>query len=218
MSDHEHVYRGKNIVVRYDLARCIHSAECLRALPEVFDTRMRPWVRPDQAPADAVAAAVRRCPSGALHFERLDGGEAETAPERNTITVVAEGPLHVRGDVELVDLEGQTLRRDTRLALCRCGASKRKPLCDNSHLRVGFDDPGELPEGLWAGAEPAPPGPLRVTLKPNGSLRCEGQAEVVGADGSVRPAPAAFSLCRCAASATRPACDGSHRRIGFVAP
>ena len=217
MSDKEHVYRGKDIVVRYDLARCLHSAECLRALPGVFDTRGRPWVQPDGAPADEVAHVVTRCPSGALHFERNDGVPAEGVPERNTIRVVAEGPLYLRGDIEVVDGEGRQLRRDTRLALCRCGASSRKPFCDNSHLRVGFDDAGELPDRLFAEVQPAASGPLTITVRANGSLRCEGSAEIIAAGGEARPAPASFSLCRCGASERKPACDGSHRRVGFVA-
>src|SRR5688500_3207046 len=60
-------YTGLDVVVSYEAARCVHAAECLRTLPAVFDTGRRPWILPDAAGADAVAAAVERCPSGALH-------------------------------------------------------------------------------------------------------------------------------------------------------
>jgi CDGSH-type Zn-finger protein len=30
------------------------------------------------------------------------------------------------------------LGEETRVALCRCGASDNKPFCDNSHLRINF--------------------------------------------------------------------------------
>jgi len=66
-------YRGKEILVRYDVDACIHAAECVRGLGTVFDTARRPWVSPDDAPADLVAEVVLRCPSGALSYERLDG-------------------------------------------------------------------------------------------------------------------------------------------------
>jgi uncharacterized Fe-S cluster protein YjdI len=38
-------------------------------LPQVFDTKKRPWIDPDAAPADEVRAQVARCPSGALQVQ-----------------------------------------------------------------------------------------------------------------------------------------------------
>ncbi|MFI9465365.1 (4Fe-4S)-binding protein [Streptomyces xiamenensis] len=71
-------YEGRSITVTFEAARCRHAAECVRGLPEVFDTARRPWIRPDGAEAGRLAEVVRRCPSGALQYERVDGGE-ETA-------------------------------------------------------------------------------------------------------------------------------------------
>jgi CDGSH-type Zn-finger protein len=51
---------------------------------------------------------------------------------------VPDGPLFVRGDVTVTDEHGAVIRRDTRMALCRCGQSEHKPFCDNTHRRVGF--------------------------------------------------------------------------------
>ena len=43
-------------------------------------------------------------------------------------------------DVTVVDWEGREYRIDRRpIALCRCGASTKKPLCDGTHSRVGFE-------------------------------------------------------------------------------
>lgn len=50
------------------------------------------------------------------------------------------GPYVIEGEVEIVDWDGtrlETLRLP--IALCRCGASARKPFCDGSHARAGFD-------------------------------------------------------------------------------
>ena len=134
-------YEGDGITVLFDGARCIHAAECVRGLPSVFDADARPWVQPKGADADAVAAVVHRCPSGALTYERTDGGPAEPIPlGPPQIRTVPDGPLYVRGDVAIHDAEGNRVQAGPRVALCRCGASKNKPYCDNSHLQSGFSD------------------------------------------------------------------------------
>ena len=66
------VYETDEITVTFDPNRCIHSGVCLRTLPAVFDVRRRRWVRPELAPAEQVAAAVRACPSGALQYQLPD--------------------------------------------------------------------------------------------------------------------------------------------------
>ena len=70
-------YSTPDITVQWFAGRCIHSANCVRALQRVFDPQRRPWVEPAAAPADAIADAVLRCPTGALHFVRHDGGLQE---------------------------------------------------------------------------------------------------------------------------------------------
>ena len=62
-------YMGADITVYYDATICEHAAECVRGLPEVFNTQRRPWITPDAAPAATVAEVVGRCPSGALQIE-----------------------------------------------------------------------------------------------------------------------------------------------------
>jgi uncharacterized Fe-S cluster protein YjdI len=56
--------------VSFDPEVCIHSTNCVRGLPAVFDTRRKPWIVPDAAAADDVVAQVELCPSAALQFER----------------------------------------------------------------------------------------------------------------------------------------------------
>ena len=57
-----------------------------------------------------------------------------------TIKVRQNGSLLVDGDdVTLVDWNGQPYAIAKRpFALCRCGASTRKPFCDGTHSRIGF--------------------------------------------------------------------------------
>ena len=56
---------------------CIHSGNCVRGLPLVFDVKRKHWVRPELATAAEVAAQIGRCPSGALQYIlKKDGGAA----------------------------------------------------------------------------------------------------------------------------------------------
>lgn len=61
-------YETADITVTFDPNVCIHSGVCVRGLPLVFDVKRKHWVRPELAPASAVAAQVARCPSGALQY------------------------------------------------------------------------------------------------------------------------------------------------------
>lgn len=49
-----------------------------------------------------------------------------------------DGPLQLRGNLEITSGTGRVVSRVTQARLCRCGASNTKPFCDNSHLRIGF--------------------------------------------------------------------------------
>lgn len=131
-------YRTDEIVVTWEPSFCMHSARCLMALPQVFDVDARPWIAIDAASADEIAETVMACPSGALHFRRLDGGLQEEPPEETTVRPARNGPLFQRGRIRILDNEGKVIREDTRVALCRCGASANKPFCDGTHRAIGF--------------------------------------------------------------------------------
>ena len=133
-------YSTTEIVVHWDSERCIHSGICLRSLPEVFDVERRPWVSIAAADAAAIAETVERCPSGALRYERLDGEAGEVPPERTTITPWPNGPLTIRGNVRITTAAGDLITEQSRVSLCRCGASNNQPFCDNSHRSVAFSD------------------------------------------------------------------------------
>jgi uncharacterized Fe-S cluster protein YjdI len=132
------VYASGAIEVHWEPRLCIHVRNCVRSLPQVFDPQARPWVVVDAADADAIAATIETCPTGALHYHRLDGGKQEQPTEELTIEPRPNGPLFVRGRVRIVGAEGETIREDTRLALCRCGGSGNKPFCDGTHRKIGF--------------------------------------------------------------------------------
>jgi len=132
------VYANAAIEVHWEPKLCIHVKNCVNELGRVFDPERRPWVDVDAADADTIATTVLSCPTGALHFRRLDGGSQEEPEPETTVEPRPDGPLFVRGRVHIVDDEGRVIRADTRVALCRCGGSANKPFCDGTHRRIGF--------------------------------------------------------------------------------
>jgi uncharacterized Fe-S cluster protein YjdI len=68
--------------VLWEAGLCRHAAECVRGLPEVFDTAQRPWIQPDQAPPADVERVVARCPSRALRFRRGAADDREARAPR----------------------------------------------------------------------------------------------------------------------------------------
>jgi CDGSH-type Zn-finger protein len=59
--------------------------------------------------------------------------------EPPVITACTDGPLLVRGEVQLVLATGEPIEQTrATVALCRCGVSTIKPFCDGTHKLVGF--------------------------------------------------------------------------------
>jgi len=136
------VYAGDGFEVTFDPKVCIHSAECVRGLPEVFDSRAVPWIRPERGSPERIAAAVAGCPSGALRFARKDaaptaGTVAEPAGTAS-IACAPNGPLLLEGAFTVRDASGKVVAAGGKVALCRCGQSSKKPFCDGMHKKVGF--------------------------------------------------------------------------------
>jgi CDGSH-type Zn-finger protein/uncharacterized Fe-S cluster protein YjdI len=205
-------YRGSRIVIRNNGSRCIHSRYCVLGRPEVFVPNIEgPWIQPDAAAADTVAAQVALCPSGALLYERVDGGAQEKPPGVNAVRVWENGPLAFHAEL---DVAGE--KTSFRATVCRCGQSKLKPYCDHSHLAAGFTATGE-PATKKSQPLARRDGPLKVTPIKNGPLMVEGSLEICSASGRTISRETKTWLCRCGQSANKPFCDGTHKKIGFTA-
>jgi CDGSH-type Zn-finger protein/uncharacterized Fe-S cluster protein YjdI len=70
-------------------------------------------------------------PTGIVDMLPVRDGELAIDPD-------VDGPLRVRGNLEIMSGTGRCVARVTQAKLCRCGASNAKPFCDGSHARVGF--------------------------------------------------------------------------------
>jgi CDGSH-type Zn-finger protein len=59
-----------------------------------------------------------------------------------TITAYPDGPYLVRGPFQLLDQHGREMSQHRPvIALCRCGKSRMRPLCDGTHRAIGFRAP-----------------------------------------------------------------------------
>ncbi len=204
------VARTPEITLRFDAARCIHSRHCVLGAPGVFLANVKgPWLHPETVSAERVAEIAHACPSGAITYERHDGGAQERAPEVNVLSVRENGPYAVHAALELGG-------RGTmfRATLCRCGQSKNKPFCDNSHRGAGFTATGE-PASVESEPLEARGGALVITPLKDGPLEVVGPLEIVSGTGRTVNRVGTTRLCRCGGSATKPFCDGTHARIGF---
>ena len=134
-------YQKDDLVIKWEPAKCIHSTKCWKGLLPVFNPKRRPWVDLEAASADRIAEQIDQCPSQALSYTRT-GDHASAASDAAPVVkvqVMPNGPALVRGDVTVVNPDGSEEVKSGATALCRCGASARKPYCDGSHARIGFE-------------------------------------------------------------------------------
>jgi CDGSH-type Zn-finger protein/uncharacterized Fe-S cluster protein YjdI len=68
-------------------------------------------------------------------------GQTTMLPQRAgplAIEPQVDGPLRVRGNLEVISGTGRVVARLGNATLCRCGGSATKPFCDGTHARIGF--------------------------------------------------------------------------------
>lgn len=61
-------YSNGEVTIVWQPKLCIHSGNCVRGLPQVFNSRIQPWINPEGASTNEIIAQVQQCPSGALSF------------------------------------------------------------------------------------------------------------------------------------------------------
>lgn len=92
-------------------------------------SKRKPWC--DGSHAEAGFVASGEPPVTAPDPLAVRDGPLEIEPQRN-------GPLAVRGNLEILGGTGRLVARITEARLCRCGRSGSKPFCDGSHAAAGF--------------------------------------------------------------------------------
>lgn len=72
MEEERHEYTNGEVTVVWKPKVCIHSGNCVRGLPSVFDVKARPWINALGASTDEIVRQVAQCPSGALSIKSSD--------------------------------------------------------------------------------------------------------------------------------------------------
>jgi len=201
---------AKDLTLLYEGKRCIHSRFCVTYGPKAFLANVPgPWIYPDRMPVEDIVEIAHACPSGAIRYQRKDGHADEQAPPVNLLQTRENGPYGVRADMRL---DGKPI--GYRATLCRCGASKNKPFCDQSHKEIGFAATGE-PESGKTDMLAVRDGELAVDPERDGPYKVRGNLEIISGTGRVVARVQNARLCRCGHSNNKPFCDNSHLRVGF---
>jgi uncharacterized Fe-S cluster protein YjdI len=138
----KHYYKD-DLVITWKPKTCMHSANCVKKLHAVFNPQAKPWIDTNNASKEEIMAAIDACPSGALSYatkgaEAMADDSSSTESEATVLHPKKNGPLIVKGNLTVVDDEGNVVKQTDRAVFCRCGQSGKQPFCDGSHNRVGF--------------------------------------------------------------------------------
>jgi CDGSH-type Zn-finger protein len=135
-ADRAYPYRGEGVTMHDDRTLCTSAGYCGDRFTNV-------WAMIERTADPEIRDRLRRmsmlCPSGRL-VSQPDGDEPDEIDYAPSVAVTRDGPLWVRGGVEIAGADGEIYETRNRVTLCRCGHSQNKPFCDGSHKDVGFRD------------------------------------------------------------------------------
>ncbi len=127
-------YGDGEVTLQDDRGLCVHTGFCGNKITNAWKLAARQDL--DAAGATQLVAMTQHCPSGAIS---ITVGEGDLEPALPTeVVLIPNGPLWVTGGVTVERSDGVPLETRNRVTLCRCGASKTKPLCDGSHAGNAF--------------------------------------------------------------------------------
>ena len=129
----------------------------------------------------------------------------------NELLVTNGGPLKMTGNIRLITEDGSVTQTNS-LSLCRCGASKTRPFCDDQHLEIEFFDNGAVQQ-LSDWMPVTRPQTITVTVVENGPLKFRGYLRIHNKKGQ-ECITMSGALCRCGKSSKKPFCDSSQGCAG----
>ena len=133
-------YQKGDLQIVWEPKKCIHAAICVERLPKVYQPNQKPWIDPEAASIEELKNQIDLCPSGALSYYIKNENHTEKIKQMEKINAVVKpnGPMIIQGDFTITHADGRVEEIEKMAAICRCGASGKKPFCDGAHARVGF--------------------------------------------------------------------------------
>lgn len=61
-------YSNGEVTVVWQSGKCIHSGNCVKNNPDVFQPKEKPWIKIDGSSTVKIIETIQKCPSGALTF------------------------------------------------------------------------------------------------------------------------------------------------------
>ena len=127
-------FKGPELTLLDNKPLCIGAGFCDRA-GGIWNLAVR---SDDPEYKEITIEEAANCPSGRLVLLDKEGKLIEPPYEPSIVVVEDaegyEGPLWVRGGVEIESCDGHVYETRNRVSLCQCGKSENKPLCDGSHF------------------------------------------------------------------------------------
>ena len=130
-------YSNEELTILWKPKTCIHAAECVKRLPNVYKPKEKPWITIENATTEELKVQVEACPSGALSYE-LKTQIINKNMEKIKINAMENGPLLIEGTIEVTKPDGTLENKENTTAFCRCGSSTNKPYCDGKHRQIDF--------------------------------------------------------------------------------
>jgi len=137
-ADRAEVLGGTKVTIRDDRGICAHSAFCSNRMTNVW--KAAKVTDDDDQLREMVVEMISHCPSGALTVSDGEGNPIEPDLPVQIAVQKDASYLVTGGQIPITRSDGQPLEIRHRMALCRCGQSKNKPLCDGSHFDAEFKD------------------------------------------------------------------------------
>jgi CDGSH-type Zn-finger protein len=128
-------FDGEKVSMTDDRVLCADAGFCGNRIEKVWQIIER---TEDTQVRFQLMQMVERCPSGRLTYELEDGPLEPDLPKE--IAPTKDGPYWVTGGIPVIMSDSRSLEVRNRIALCRCGQSKNKPLCDGTHAAIKFRD------------------------------------------------------------------------------
>ena len=99
-------YKKDELTILWEPKKCIHSAICVKELPQVYDPKAKPWIKPENASVDQLRAQIDKCPSGALSYLKNEISKKDKIM-KTEVELIKNGPLLVKNG-SLLPMRGVT--------------------------------------------------------------------------------------------------------------